>query len=204
VKLKISEGKRNKKKRSKGRPKKFEGESKVISFRVDKEIYEKKKDVIRERINHVIEREVKNKDKTNKVETFERKDKINERDFKQEIIKPKYNNNARKIEEEDKEQEENKIDDKDEDLINYYEKKRNEVKSKVSKFIEENPVKEEIIPKKRDLSEIYNEFKDFIDVDNTQFKQFIDKDKNKVEKDNCFKIYVRKRNEGKLHCLCNT
>lgn len=46
MKLKISESKKNKKKGSKGRPKKFEGESKVISFRVDKEIYEKKKDII--------------------------------------------------------------------------------------------------------------------------------------------------------------
>ena len=75
MKLKISEGKRNKKKRSKGRPKKFEGESKVISFRVDKEIYEKKKDVIREKINHVIEKEVKNIDKPDIIEDIKKEDK---------------------------------------------------------------------------------------------------------------------------------
>lgn len=59
MKLKISEGKRNKKKRSKGRPKKFEGESKVISFRIDKDVYEERKDTIRGKINGVIEEEVK-------------------------------------------------------------------------------------------------------------------------------------------------
>jgi hypothetical protein len=43
-----------------GRHKRFEGESKVISFRIDKNVYEKKKDEIREKINGVIEGEVKN------------------------------------------------------------------------------------------------------------------------------------------------
>ena len=40
--------------------KRFKGESKVISFRIDKKVYQKKKDEIREKINGVIEGEVKN------------------------------------------------------------------------------------------------------------------------------------------------
>ena len=43
-----------------GRRKRFEGESKVISFRIDKNVYQKKKDEIREKINGVIEGVVKN------------------------------------------------------------------------------------------------------------------------------------------------
>lgn len=43
----------NKKKR--GRKKKFDGESKVISFRIDKNVYAKKKDKIRQRVNKILE-----------------------------------------------------------------------------------------------------------------------------------------------------
>lgn len=92
MKLKISEGKRNKKKRSKGRPKKFEGESKVISFRVDKEIYEKKKDEIREKINNVIEIEVKNKGKPDKVESIKKEIERESESFRKKIIRPDYIN----------------------------------------------------------------------------------------------------------------
>ena len=136
MRLKISEGKKGKKRRSKGRPKNFEGESKVISFRVDKEIYEKKKDEIREKINNVIEIEVKNKGKPDKVESIKKEVKKESENFRKEIIKPDYINRKEIIKErynKPKQDKTNNIrvetEDRKEDLIEYYcffRKKNNE------------------------------------------------------------------------------
>ena len=41
-------------KKSRGRSKKFESESKVVSFRIQKDVYEGNKDEIREKINDII------------------------------------------------------------------------------------------------------------------------------------------------------
>ena len=188
---------KKKSKGKRGRSKKFESESKVVSFRIQKDVYEGNKDEIREKINGVIENEV---DTINRKSDVKKQVKHISRSFlrnkpskketkgleglnidstvKSESIvnkvesKPTINKTI-KLNPVEEEIEKKK---REEELEKFYYAKKGEIKEKVKKIAGTIDLETESSKKKKGMNkeDIFNEFKDFIDIDDDEFEEFRD------------------------------
>ena len=179
------------------RKKKFgDQESKVISFRIGKDTYDKNKKTIREKINTVIESEEikKNlikKNKENSNSYFERfrninieKKQVQEEEDVKEINKQKENEekvfvidreiyDQRDYKKEFIEKSEPELTERDKlDLREAYEQYREAVEEQVQEEVKE--INKQGVKEIKDKKDLFEEFKDFIDPNNKEFKEFMD------------------------------
>lgn len=178
----------NSKQKKKGhRPKKFENPSTVISFRADKEKYEQNKELFRSRIETTIKQvteEIKNKKGINQegsiIRYFTKKEEVPKMPTIKRKLTPspksskefswaEFNLDGEIHEYLPPTQNKRNKPEENEKVNEFYSGNRKDIKEKVRQFIEKQEKEEQ--EKELSREEIFEEFKEVIDVELDEFKE---------------------------------